>query len=163
MKIKACIIEFEGEAGAANELLRMVGQAVGIATDLPAIQTEDPPLALPTPRPAPADLCKTGCGKGLTQQVKQTRTAPPKTVNASRKEQPAPADEPAEDRDGDRFAPRNAELQEAIVDYVRLKGPTRVRDLAVAMQRAGQAIGKAVSMCEQLEKDDEGFVRVAGE
>ncbi len=64
----------------------------------------------------------------------------------------------AVETDGDRFAPRGVDLQEKIVDYVRLHGPTPVRDLAVAMMRAGQAIGKAVSTSDVLMKDDDGNV-----
>lgn len=165
VKIQGLVIKYEGDADGAQSLLRSLGGLLGVA--IPTAEaspepTEDPqPQPLVVPKPDPS-ACKVPCvAKRITRQVKQKPTRSTKPVYPAGKAKAAEpeADDAGDDEnDGDRFAPRNAELQEAIVDYVRLHGPTRVRDLAVALQRAGQAIGKAVSMSPVLLKDDEGLV-----
>lgn len=147
VKIQGLVIRYEGDAAGVSELLRtftgLIGQ--GHAEKAAPSESDEPqPLIAPRPTPDP-EPCKLPC----VARAATTKGKPG----------PKPKGKPADDdRDGDRYAPRGSELQQKIIDYVRLKGPTPVRDLAVAMQRAGQAIGKAVSTSDVLMKDGDKVI-----
>jgi hypothetical protein len=158
VKIQGIVIRYEGDAAGASELLRsitgLISQTVTPVADQPSLEpTEAPALPQPmTAPPRPQPLCKRAFE---TIEVPVRKKPGPKPKNALQTGKVV-----ATVTDGARFAPEGSALQVAIEDHVRLHGPTKVRDLAVAMQRAGQAIGKAVSTSDRLIKDDDGNVIV---
>lgn len=142
VKIQGLVIRYEGDSAGVSELLRTFTGLIGQNShaDKAVPDEGDPPQPLIAPKPTlDPEPCKLPC-------VARKKPGPKPKVQADN------------DRDGDRYAPRGNALKQKIIDYVRLRGPTPVRDLAVAMQRAGQAIGKAVSTSEILTKDDDGCV-----
>lgn len=139
------MIRYEGDEAGANEMLRtLAGMFAGGSFEVVTVGDDTPPSLEP---------------EAFTSEVNETVETQTKTVYQSGKGvSPGELAGPADDRDGDRYAFRGSELQEAIYDYVKLNGPKLVRDLAVAMQRAGQAIGKAVSTSDKLYKGTDNLV-----
>jgi hypothetical protein len=155
-------IKFKGDASAAQELLRNVGQLLG-SVALPALHAVHVPATLDTTQELP--LC--AAEQEAVDDAFPVRL--PGTVSGARKKKAARkvaqrvatrVTSPASSEDDVALSPQD-ELAEQIADIIRLDGPQTVPQLAVRLQKHSIAIGKCVTKYSgMLERGDDKLIRV---
>ena len=139
MKIKVQAIEFEGDQAAAADVLRMIGNTLGMV--LTPVQHFTGELLSTQPATPSLPATKPTVKKPAIAKVKQAK---------ANDEAPMTNDDDA----------AQSPLAEQIADQIRLLGPQTIPQLAVALRKHGAGIGKSVSASSLLCKKSDGLIYV---